>query len=122
MFVEFEKLPYPSVTSISVMLNVLPHITKLHKHEYAIMQRITITSTRYHTFSLILTRVGYNATRYHNFNALPHALPYILSEICLFLGYLQQVTTRYRQFFQKILIYICFINLTVMRGNALQIA
>ena len=25
----FEKLPYPSGTSISVTLNVLPHITKL---------------------------------------------------------------------------------------------
>ena len=83
MFVEFEKLSYPSVTSISVMLNVLPHITKLYKHEQAIMQRVTITLTRYHThyhtFSLILTRIGYDATRYLNFNALPHALPYIFS-------------------------------------------
>ena len=28
----FEKLPYPSVTSMSVILNVLPHVTKLCKH------------------------------------------------------------------------------------------
>ena len=27
----FEKLPYPSVTSISVILNVLPHNTKHYK-------------------------------------------------------------------------------------------
>ena len=33
----FEKLPYPSVTSISVILNVLPHITKLYKHGQALM-------------------------------------------------------------------------------------
>ena len=32
MFVEFEKLSYPSVNSISVILNVLLHITKLCKH------------------------------------------------------------------------------------------
>ena len=32
MFVEFEKLPYPSVTSISVMLNMLPCITNLYKY------------------------------------------------------------------------------------------
>ena len=33
MFVEFEKLPGPSVTSISVIFNVLLHITKFYKHE-----------------------------------------------------------------------------------------
>ena len=32
IFVEFEKLPYPSVTLNLVMLNVLLHITKLYKH------------------------------------------------------------------------------------------
>ena len=32
----FEKLPYPSVTSLSVILNVLPHITKLYKHGQAL--------------------------------------------------------------------------------------
>ena len=37
--------------------------------------------------------------------------------------YLQRVTTRYRQFsLKKILICIFFINLTIARGNALQIA
>ena len=37
--------------------------------------------------------------------------------------YLQRVTTRYRQFFlKKKLIYIFLINLTIARGNALQIA
>ena len=68
------------------------------------MQRVTITSvryhTRYHTLSLILTRVGYNVMRYHNFNALAHALLYIFFGTCLFLGYLQMVTTRYHQFFK----------------------
>ena len=29
---EFEKLPYPLVISISVILNVLPHITIFYKH------------------------------------------------------------------------------------------
>ena len=32
MFVEIEKLSYPSVILISVKLNVLPHITKLYEH------------------------------------------------------------------------------------------
>ena len=32
MFIEFEKLPYPLVTSISIMLNVLLHITNLYKY------------------------------------------------------------------------------------------
>ena len=68
------------------------------------------------------TWLGHNATRYHDLNALPYALPYIFSEICLILGYLQRVTTRYRQFFKKNSIYIFFINLTVTRGNPLQIA
>ena len=30
--VMFEKFPYPLVSVISVILNVLPHITKLYKH------------------------------------------------------------------------------------------
>ena len=29
----FEKLPDPLVTVVLVILNVLPHITKLYKHE-----------------------------------------------------------------------------------------
>ena len=44
------------------------------------------------------TWLGHNATCYHDLNALP-ALPYILSEIRLILGYLQRVTMLYRQFF-----------------------
>ena len=72
------------------------------------------------------TWLGHNATHYHDLNALPHvlpyALPYMFSEICLILGYLQRVTTRYRQFFKKNSINIFFINLTVTRGNPLQIA
>ena len=69
------------------------------------MQCVTMTytcyHTRYHTFSLSFTWVGLNAMRCHNFNALPRALPYIFFEISLFLGYLQRVTTRYCQFFEK---------------------
>ena len=75
------------------------------------------------------TWLGHNPTRYHDLNALshalPHALPYIFSEICLILGYLQRFITRYRQLFLKKqykYIYIFFINLTVVRGNPLQIA
>ena len=69
--------------------------------------------------------LGHNATRYHDLNALPHALlhalTYIFPEICLILGYLQRVTTRYRQLFNKNSIYIFFINLLVTRGNPLKI-
>ena len=68
------------------------------------------------------TWLGHNAMRYHDLDTLPYALPYIFFEICLILGYLQHVTTRYRQFFLKDSIYIFFINLTVMHGNLLQIA
>ena len=31
VFLEFEKLPYSSVISISAILNMLPHITKHYK-------------------------------------------------------------------------------------------
>ena len=59
---------------------MLPRITKLYKHGQTIMQRVVITSTRYHTryrtFSLSLTWICRNAVRYHNFNVLPHAIPY----------------------------------------------
>ena len=58
------------------------------------------------TFQTLQTWVGQNATRNHNLNALPHALPYIFSEFCLVLGYLQRVTLRYRHFLKKILIYV----------------
>ena len=72
------------------------------------------------------TWLGHNATRYRDLNTLPHALPYalayIFSENCLILGYLQRVTTCYRQFFTKIVYIYFFINLTVTHGNPLQIA
>ena len=55
------------------------------------------------TFQTLRTWIGHNATRYQNLNALPHplphALPYIFSEICLVLRCLQWATTRYRQYF-----------------------
>ena len=61
--------------------------------------------------------------RYHDLNALPHALPqalpYIVSEICLILGYLQRVTVN---IFKKMVYIYFFINLTVTHGNLLQIA
>ena len=105
MFAEFEKLPYPSVTSISV------NVERVTTHYKTLQTWIGHNATHYHNFnalphalpyiSLISTRVGYDATRYHNFNALPHVLPYIFSDICLILGYLQWVTTRYRQFILK---------------------
>ena len=54
------------------------------------MQRVTITSTRYHTryrtFSLSLTWVGYSAMHYHNFNVLPHTIPYIFTQFSMVLG------------------------------------
>ena len=53
---------------------------------------------------------------------LPHALPYIFSEICLILSYLQRVTMHYRQFFKKNINIHFLKNLTVTHGNALQIA
>ena len=52
-------------------------------------------------FQTLQTSIDHNATRYHNLNAMPHALPYIFSEIWLVLGNLQQVTVRYRQLFLK---------------------
>ena len=100
MFAEFEKLPYPSVISTSVRWNVLPHITK---HGYAIMQRV------------IQTWIGHNATSYHNFNALPHALPYVFSQLSLVWSYLQRGTTRYCQIYKKIYIKIFSKKLTVTR-------
>ena len=61
------------------------------------------------------TWIGHNAMRYPNLNALPHVLPrallYIFSEICLLLGNLQRVTTRYRQIYKKIYIYTIFLKI-----------
>ena len=88
------------------------------------MQRVTITSTRYHmryhTFSLSLTWIGHNAKRYHNFNVLLHTLPYIFSKFSIVWGYLQRVTTRYHEIYKKIIFFLK--KMTVTRGNALQIA
>ena len=80
------------------------------------IQRITITSTRYHTryhmryhtFSLSLTWIGHKAKRYHNFNVLLHMLPYNFSKFSMVWGYLQRVTTRYHQIYKKIYINIFF--------------
>ena len=43
-------------------------------------------------FQTLQTWIGHNATRYHNLNGLSQVSPYIFSEICLILGYLQCVT------------------------------
>ena len=71
----FEKLTYPSVNAISVVLNVLPHITKLYKHGYALMYHVTITWIRYRTrytcvticFLWYFSGFGLFVTRYHHF-------------------------------------------------------
>ena len=91
------------------------------------MQRVTITSTRYHTryrkFSLSLTWIGHNATRYHNFNVLLYALLYNFPQFSMVSGYLQNVTTCYRQIYKKyIYINIFFDKMRVTRGNLLQIS
>ena len=66
------------------------------------MERVTITLTCYYT-----------RTRFCTFSV----------SLAWFWGYLQRVTTRYRQFFKKdIDIHFFFINLMVTRGNPLQIA
>ena len=67
------------------------------------------------TFQTLLTWIGHNETRYHNLNAFLHALLYIFSGICLVLGW-----TTVNVF--KIIVIYFFINLTVTRGNPLQIA
>ena len=77
-------------------------------------------------YETLQTRIGLNFTRYHSLNelanVLPHALPYILSEICLVWGYWQRVSACYCYCFLKNITIYFFINLTVARGNALQIA
>ena len=73
------------------------------------MQQVTETSTRYQTryhmryrtFSFSLTWLGHNGTRYHNFNVLPHAIPYIYTQFSMVWEYLQRVTTRYHQIYEK---------------------
>ena len=73
------------------------------------------------TFQNPQTWIGHNTRRYHNLNALAHSLPYISSDTCLVLGYLQRVTTRYHHFF-LLKRYIFSMDLTVTHGNALQIS
>ena len=93
----FEKLPYPSVTSV-----IFSHIERVTTH-----------------YQTLQTWIGLNVTRYHSLNALPHALPNKYSEICLVFGLF---ATRYHALpFLNISIY-SFIYLMVMCGNALQIA
>ena len=55
-------------------------------------------TTHYQTLQ---TWIGHDATCYHNFNVLPHALPHIFSKFSMVCGYLQRVTTRYRQIYKK---------------------
>ena len=75
------------------------------------------------TFQTLQTWIGHNAMPSSNLNELPHALSYIFSEICLLLGYLQRVTTRFHHFFKKSFIIIfTFINLMVTCCNSSQIS
>ena len=57
-------------------------------------------------YQILQTWIVRDATRYQNFNALPHALPYIFSQFSMLWGYLQRVTTRYRQIHKKMYINI----------------
>ena len=59
-------------------------------------------------YQTLQTWRGHNAKRYHNFNALPHALPYFFSQFNIIWGYLQQVTTSYRQTYKKMYINVLF--------------
>ena len=76
------------------------------------MQRVTISSTRYHssyhTFSLSLTWIGDNSTCHYNFNLLPHTLTYIFFRCSMVWGYLQCVTTCYRQVYKKNILIFSF--------------
>ena len=83
-------------------------------------------SVCYHTLLNPSNMNRHNSMCYHSLNALPHALPhallYIFSEICLVLDYLQRVTTRYHQFIKIYINIYFFMNLMVPRGDALQLA
>ena len=63
------------------------------------------------------TWIGYNVTHYHNFSALPHALPYNFSQSSIVWGYLQRITSSYRQIYKKMYINIFFLK--KINGNAL---
>ena len=66
-------------------------------------------ATHYQTLE---TWIGHNASRYPNLKALPHALPvallYMFSKICLVLGNLQRATTRYCHIYKKVYTYYFF--------------
>ena len=81
---------------------MLPLIDLYFAQSKAIPVILEHLATHYQTLE---TWIGHNATHYPNSNALPHALPYILSEICLVLENLQWVTTRYRQIYKKYIYY-----------------
>ena len=71
---------FPLTKAIPIMFeHVTAHYQTLQTRIGNDIQRVTITSkryhTRYHTFSLSLTWIGHNARRYHNINVLLHALP-----------------------------------------------
>ena len=67
--------------AIQVIFELVTTYYQILKTWKVIMQRVTISSTRYHssyhTFSLSLTWIGDNSTCHHNFNLLPHTLTYI---------------------------------------------
>ena len=92
------------------------------KSPYLQSSQFQSKSVCYHTLLNPRNMDRHNATCYHSLNALPHALPhallYIFSEICLVL---QRVTTRYHQFIKKHINIYFFMNLMVPRGDALQL-
>ena len=57
-------------------------------------------------------------------HAFPHALPYLLPRFSMVWGYLQQVTTIYRQIWKNVYINILFFwkKMALKRCNLLQIA
>ena len=82
---KFCKLGYIDRPCCHVWKVVISFIRRNFSH----CERVT---THYQTLQ---TWIDLNVTCYHNLNAVPHALthalPYILSDICLVFGYLQRV-------------------------------
>ena len=84
--------------------------TKIYCYMYvdilsSLTQAIPIMFERVTThYQTLQTWIGHNAACYHNFNVLLHALQYIFSHYGMALGYLQRVTTRYRQVYKNIYI------------------
>ena len=52
-------------------------------------------------YQTLKTWLRHNTRRYHSFNALPHVLKYIFSQFNMVLSYLQRVTMRCRQIYEK---------------------